>query len=111
MLNGKRMELTVPVVFKGKTAFLSKDFINQVFSPAWTATFVVETHFPPQPPECGRNHRGGGHRQAIGTLQAGFRFTEVSVKAPPKDQVWNFIYTGQNVTQPRQAMSCWTAST
>ena len=33
----------------------------------------------------------------------GFRFTEVSVKEPPKDQVWNFVFTGQNVTQPRQA--------
>ena len=31
MLNGKPMALTVPVVFKGKTAFMSKDFINQVF--------------------------------------------------------------------------------
>ena len=33
----------------------------------------------------------------------GFRFTEVSVKEPPKDQVWNFALTGQNVAQPRQA--------
>ncbi|WP_263290291.1 MULTISPECIES: stalk domain-containing protein, partial [unclassified Pseudomonas] len=43
MLNGKRIELTVPVVFKDHTAFMSKDFINQVFQSGLDKTFVVET--------------------------------------------------------------------
>lgn len=50
MLNGKRIELTVPVVFKGNTAYMSKDFINQVFQSGLDKTFVVETRPNPLNP-------------------------------------------------------------
>lgn len=104
MLNGKRMELTVPVVFKGKTAFMSKDFINQVFQSGLDTTFVVETRPNPlNPLSADEITAAVDIVKQSEHYKPGFRFTEVSVKAPPKDQVWNFIYTGQNVTQPRQA--------
>ncbi|PTT87947.1 primary-amine oxidase, partial [Pseudomonas sp. HMWF031] len=104
MLNGKPMELTVPVVFKGKTAFMSKDFINQVFQSGLDKTFVVETRPNPlNPLSADEITAAVDIVKKSDHYQPGFRFTEVSVKEPPKDQVWNFVYTGQKVDQPRQA--------
>ena len=104
MLNGKRMELTVPVVFKGKTAYMSRDFINQVFQSGLDKTFVVETRPNPlNPLSADEINSAVNIVKQSPHYRPGFRFTEVSVKEPPKDQVWNFVYTGQNVTQPRQA--------
>ncbi|MFK9083622.1 primary-amine oxidase [Pseudomonas neuropathica] len=104
MLNGKRMELTVPVVFKGKTAYMSKDFINQVFQSGLDTTFVVETRPNPlNPLSAAEITTAVDIVKQSEHYKPGFRFTEVSVKEPPKDQVWNFVFTGQNVTQPRQA--------
>ncbi|MCA4965444.1 primary-amine oxidase [Pseudomonas sp. Y24-6] len=104
MLNGKRIELTVPVVFKGNTAYMSKDFINQVFQSGLDKTFVVETRPNPLNPlsadEIGRAVEIV--KQSV-HYKPGFRFTEVSIHEPPKDQTWNFALTGQAVKQPRQA--------
>ena len=104
MLNGKRMELTVPVVFKGKTAYMSKDFINQVFQSGLDKTFVIETRPNPlNPLSADEINSAVNIVKQSAHYQPGFRFTEVSVKEPPKDQVWNFIYSGQKPTQSRQA--------
>jgi primary-amine oxidase len=104
MLNGKRIELTVPVVFKNHTAFMSKDFINQVFQSGLDKTFVVETRPSPlNPLSAAEITAAVDIVKQSENYKPGLRFTEVSVKEPPKDQVWNFVYTGQNVTQPRQA--------
>ena len=103
-LNGKRMELTGPVVFKGKTAYMPQDFINQVFQSGLDKTFVVETHPNPlNPLSADEIKRAVEIVKQSDQYKPGFRFTEVSVKEPPKDQVWNFVYTGQTVSQPRQA--------
>ncbi|KQZ83853.1 primary-amine oxidase [Pseudomonas sp. Root562] len=104
MLNGKRIELTVPVVFKDHTAFMSKDFINQVFQSGLDKTFVVETRPSPlNPLSAAEITAAVDIVKQSENYKPGFRFTEVSVKEPPKDQVWNFVLTGQNVSQPRQA--------
>ena len=104
MLNGKRLELTVPVVFKGKTAYMSRDFINQVFQSGLDTTFVVETRPSPlNPLSAAEITTAVDIIKQSEHYKPGFRFTEVSVKEPPKDQVWNFVFTGQNVTQSRQA--------
>ncbi|MGP5427059.1 stalk domain-containing protein, partial [Pseudomonas helleri] len=104
VLNGKRMELTVPVVFKGKTAFMSKDFINQVFQSGLDKTFVIETRPSPlNPLSADEINTAVEIIKTSGHYKPGLRFTEISVYTPPKDQVWNFIYTGQKPAQPRQA--------
>lgn len=104
VLNGKRMELTVPVVFKGKTAFMSKDFINQVFQSGLDKTFVIETRPSPlNPLSADEINTAVEIIKTSGHYKPGLRFTEISVHTPPKDQVWNFIYTGQKPAQPRQA--------
>ena len=94
----------MPVVFKDKTAFMAKDFINQVFQSGLDKTFVVETR-----PNLLNPLSADEIKTAVDIVKQsehykpGFRFTEVSVNEPPKDQVWNFVFTGQNITQPRQA--------
>ncbi|WP_260955996.1 primary-amine oxidase [Pseudomonas citri] len=104
MLNGKRMELAVPVVFKGKTAYMPKDFINQVFQSGLDKTFVIETRPNPlNPLSADEIKRAVEIVKQSEHYKPDFRFTEVSVKEPPKDQVWDFVYTGQTVSQPRQA--------
>ncbi|MHC8318596.1 primary-amine oxidase [Pseudomonas sp. LB3P31] len=104
MLNGKRIELTVPVVFKGNTAYMSKDFINQVFQSGLDKTFVVETRPNPlNPLSADEITRAVDIVRQSEHYKPGFRFTEVSIHEPPKDQVWNFALTGQAVAQPRQA--------
>lgn len=104
VLNGKRMELPVPVVFKGKTAYMSKDFINQVFQPGLDKTFVIETRPSPlNPLSADEINSAVEIIKKSEHYKPGFRFTEVSVHTPPKDQVWNFIYSGQKPTQSRQA--------
>ena len=96
--------LTVPVVFKDHTAFMSTDFINQVFQSGLDKTFVVETRPNPlNPLSAAEITTAVDIVKKSENYKPGFRFTEVSVKEPPKDQVWNFALTGQNVAQPRQA--------
>lgn len=104
VLNGKRMELTVPVVFKGKTAYMAKDFINQVFQSGLDKTFAIETRpHPLNPLSAAEIQAAVNAVKASPQYQAGFRFTEVALREPPKDQVWNFVYSAQPVAAPREA--------
>jgi primary-amine oxidase len=104
MLNGKRIELSMPVVFKDHTAFMPKDFINQVFQSGLDKTFVVETRPSPlNPLSAAEITAAVAIVKQSENYKPGIRFTEVAVKEPPKDQVWNFVMNGQNVRQSRQA--------
>jgi primary-amine oxidase len=88
MLNGKPMALTVPVVFKGKTAFMSKDFINQVFQSGLDKTFVVETRPNPlNPLSADEITTAVDIVKKSEHYQPGLRFTEVSVKAAERSGV------------------------
>lgn len=42
IVNGKPLKLAVPVVFRGKVAYMSEDFINEVFQSGLDQTFAVE---------------------------------------------------------------------
>lgn len=104
MLNGKRLELSVPVIFKNNTALMSHDFINEVFQSGLDSTFVVETQ--PHP----LNALSADEIQsAVDVVKRSahykkdFRFTAIALREPKKNEVWNFIYTGKPVSQPRQA--------
>ncbi|WP_416424136.1 primary-amine oxidase [Pseudomonas sp. App30] len=104
MLNGKRIELQVPVVFKGKTAYMSHDFINEVFQSGLDKTFVVETRpHPLNPLSADEIKTAVDAIKASPHYQGNYRFTEISLHEPAKDQVWKFVYTGNPVTDPREA--------
>ena len=104
MLNGKRFELSVPVVFKNNTALMSHDFINEVFQSGLDKTFSVETH--PHPLNALSADEIKVAVQAINRSEhykPNFRFTEISLRGPKKSEVWDFIYTGKPVSQSRKA--------
>ncbi|WP_249674185.1 primary-amine oxidase [Pseudomonas abieticivorans] len=104
LLNGKRLELTVPVVFKGKQAYMSKDFINTVFQSGLDKTFVIETRPHPLNPLTADEIKAAVDVvKGSKAYQPDFRFTEISLREPPKAQVWNFVYTGKAVDEPREA--------
>ena len=104
IVNGKTLQLQVPVIFKKKTAYISEDFINEVFQSGLDQTFAVE-----KKPHPLNSLTADEINQAVKIVQGapdfkpGIRFTEISLHEPPKDQVWQFVMTGQEVTAPRQA--------
>ena len=104
LVNGKPQQIDVPVVMRRGTAFVSHHFINQVFQSGLDKTFVVERTPSPLNPLTGDEIKATLEIiKAAGRYQPGYRFTEITLKAPPKDQVWQFALTGQPVTAPRQA--------
>ena len=104
LVNGKPQQIDVPVVMRRGTAFVSHHFINQVFQSGLDKTFVVErTPSPLNPLTADEIKATLEIIKAAGRYQSGYRFTEITLKAPPKEQVWQFALTGQPVTAPRQA--------
>ncbi|TWI50514.1 primary-amine oxidase [Pseudomonas duriflava] len=104
LLNGKRFELDAPVVFKGQTAYMSKDFINEVFQSGLDKTFQIEKRpHPLNPLSEDEIKTAVDVIKASSHYKPNLRFTEVSLHEPEKAQVWNFVYTGKPVDAPRQA--------
>ena len=104
LVNGQSLELDVPVVMRGGRGFMSHDFINQVFQSSLDKTFVVERMPSPLNPLTGAEIKATVDiLKASNRYEPGYRFTEITLKAPPKDQVWHFALTGQPVQSARQA--------
>lgn len=103
LVNGQPLTLEVPLVLRKGQAYVAQDFINQVFQSGLDKTFVVErTPSPLNPLTAAEIQATVDILKASGRYHDGYRFTEISVKTPPKDQVWNFALTGQPVQAPRQ---------
>jgi primary-amine oxidase len=104
MLNGKRLELSVPVIFKNDTALMSHDFINEVFQSGLDKTFVVETRpHPLNPLSADEIKTTVAVIKASEQFKQNLRFTSISLREPKKSEVWNFVYTGKAVSEPREA--------
>ena len=104
LVNGKPLKLTVPVTLRGGQPFVEKGFINEVFQSGLDSTFQLErTPNPLNPLRPDEINATVAILKAAGRYQEGMRFTEISVKPPPKDQVWNFALTKQPVQASRQA--------
>ena len=104
LVNGQPLELTVPLVMRDGKPFVSKDFINNVFQSGLDKTFVVESTPSPLNPLTAKEIETTVEiLKAAGRYKPGYRFTEITLKAPPKDQVWRFALTGEPVQSPRQA--------
>lgn len=104
LVNGQPLQLTVPLVMRRGKPFVSNDFINNVFQSGLDKTFVVErTPSPLNPLTADEIKTTVEILKASGRYQPGYRFTEITLKAPPKDQVWNFALKGEAVQAPRQA--------
>lgn len=104
LVNGQALQLKAPLVMKNGAPFVSQSFINEVFQSGLDKTFVVErTPSPLNPLTAAEIKATVEILKAAGRYQSGYRFTEITLKTPPKDQVWNFALTGQPVQAPRQA--------
>ncbi|RZL87255.1 MAG: primary-amine oxidase [Variovorax sp.] len=104
LVNGQSLQLDVPVTMRKGTAFVSHDFINQVFQSGLDKTFVVERMPSPlNPLTADEISATVDIIKAAGRYRPGYRFTEITLKAPPKDQVWRFALAGEAVQAPRQA--------
>lgn len=104
LINGQPLQLDVPVVLRKGAAWVPHDFINQVFQSSLDRTFVVErTPNPLNPLSAEEIQAALETIKASGNYKPGLRFTEISLKRPPKDQVWAFALAGQPVRAARQA--------
>jgi len=104
LVNGQPQRLSVPLVLRHGQPYASAQFINEVFQSGLDKTFVVErTPSPLNPLTAEEITSVVDILKANGRYQPGYRFTEIALKTPPKDQVWNFALTGQAVQAPRRA--------
>jgi primary-amine oxidase len=104
IVNGKTLQLAVPVIFKDKTAYISDGFINEVFQSGLDQTFAVEKKpHPLNSLSADEISKTVSIIQAAPGFKPGTRFTEISLHEPPKDQVWDFAMSGKAVTDARKA--------
>lgn len=102
LVNGSRLELEAPVVMKKNVAYVSHHFINEVFQSGLDRTFQVEeVPHPLNPLTSDEIAATVGILKAEGKYKDTYRFTEITLKEPPKEQVWNFVLAGQPVTANR----------
>ncbi|WP_295461379.1 primary-amine oxidase [uncultured Pseudomonas sp.] len=104
LVNGKRLELHAPVVFRHGEAYVSKEFINDVFQSRLDQTFQIErTPHPLNPLTANEIDSVVKAIKASPHYQDDLRFARIALREPPKDQVWNFVLHGQPVSVDRQA--------
>ncbi|MEK8027949.1 primary-amine oxidase [Pseudaquabacterium rugosum] len=103
-VNGSPLRLDVPVVMRKGQAYVAHDFFRQVFQSGLDKTFAIERKpHPLNPLTAAEIKTTLDVLKASGRLQPGHRFTEIALKAPPKDQVWAHALEGKPVQAPRQA--------
>lgn len=104
LVNGTPLELSVPVTIKNGQAMVSEEFINDVFQSGLDKTFIIEeTPSPLNPLTAEEITTAVEVLKASGHLKPGMRFTEITLKTPPKDQVWDFVLEGKPVSYNRHA--------
>ncbi|BDH46058.1 amine oxidase [Salmonella enterica subsp. enterica serovar Choleraesuis] len=103
-VNGKSVNLTVPVTMKGKQAMVEEGFINEVFQSGIDQTFQVEKVAHPL-----NSLNAQEINDVVAILKASpdfkpnTRFTQIALKEPPKAEVWAFALNGTKTEGPRQA--------
>ena len=103
-VNGAPLRLSVPVVMRKGQPYVSHDFFQQVLQSGLDKTFVVERKPNPLNPLTAAEIKTTlDALKASGRFKEGHRFTEIVLKAPPKDQVWAHALEGKPLQAPRQA--------
>lgn len=104
IVNGKSLDLQVPVVMKDGKAWVSDTFINDVFQSGLDQTFQVEKR-----PHPLNSLSAAEISEAVTIVKASpqfrpnTRFTEISLHEPDKAAVWAFALKGTAVDAPRTA--------
>jgi primary-amine oxidase len=103
-VNGTPMRLEVPMVMRKGQPFVAHNFFQQILQSGLDQTFAIERKLHPLNPLTAAEIRATVDTlKASGRFNPGYRFTEIALKAPPKDQVWAHALTGTPVQAPRQA--------
>lgn len=104
LVNGQRLEMEAPVIMKKNLAYVSHHFISEVFQSGLDQTFQVEKKANPlNPLTSSEIAETVNILKAEGKFGDNYRFTEITLKAPPKEQVWKFAIDGTDVTAHRSA--------
>lgn len=104
IVNGKPLNLQVPVVMKEGKAWVSETFISDVFQSGLDQTFQVEKR-----PHPLNSLTSAEISEAVTIVKAApefkpnTRFTEISLHEPDKAAVWAFALNGTAVDAPRTA--------
>ena len=103
-INGSPFKMTVPLVVRKGVAYVPADFVQQVTQSSLDRTFVVERKPSPlNPLSADEIKTTVDILKASGNYKPGYRFSEISLHTPPKEEVWNFAIEGTPVKAPRTA--------
>lgn len=104
-VNGKNVTLEVPVKVEQGVSYVSHHFINEVFQSNLLQTAkVADTYNPLNPLSPKEIEDVVNILKQSGKFKGDLRFTEISVKVPGKNEVWDWVFTGsKNKTFARQA--------
>lgn len=104
LVNGKPLKVSVPLVVKNGKAEVSKEFASEIFQSGLDQTFKVESAAHPL--------NGLTSQEISQTFEAiskseyaypNMRFSEIKLKDPEKDQVWDAFINHKELTQDRVA--------
>lgn len=103
-VNGTTLHLELPVIMRNGKPYVANDFLQQVFQSGLDKTFLIERKPNPLNPLTEDEIKSTlDVLKASGQFKPGHRFTEITLKAPPKDQVWAYALDGKPVQASRQA--------
>ncbi|WP_134698614.1 stalk domain-containing protein [Ammoniphilus sp. YIM 78166] len=89
LVNGKPVTLEGPVTVKQGSAYVSHHFVNDVFQSQLDQSVQIQAQDHPLNPLTPKEIEAVVQTiKKSGKWQDHLRFTEISVKTPPKDQVW-----------------------
>lgn len=104
LVNGMPLVIAVPVTMRDGQALVAEEFINEVFQSGLDKTFVIEETPSPLNPLTGEEINTVVEvLKANGHYKPGYRFTEITLKTPPKEQVWDYVMNGTPITYNRHA--------
>ena len=104
LVNGKPLKVSVPLVVKNGKAEVSKEFASEIFQSGLDQTFKVESAAHPL--------NGLTSQEISQTFEAiskseyaypNMRFSEIKLKDPEKQQVWDAFINHKELTQDRVA--------
>ena len=104
LVNGSPLRVSSPLVVRNGIAFVSEDFVREVLQSGLDKTFVVESSPSPLNPLSEAEIKATVEiLKSTGHFQTGYRFTEITLKLPPKDEVWDYALNSKKIMHHRQA--------
>lgn len=95
MLNGQPVDLSVPVIFKNNQAMISTEFVNEVFQSGLDKTFAIESTPHPLNPLTGDEIKQAANIiKQTEHYKKGMRFSQISLREPDKELVWQSVIEG-----------------